>query len=374
MGQPLSPTMTSIFAGLDRKADQTIVLSFPDASVFRFATVPLSLGGHVYDNSLQNVGEIRRSLETATDSVGVGIQNRDRVLGLHVAEHWQKWRKAEAVIGRFYRGGDGLMLTEWVERFRGAVQQPNANDLQVTMDIVIDTVAPGPIVANRTLGLLCPFVYKDPKTCGYTGPLPTCNHNLKSPNGCDGHANSHHFGGMEHRYSTEPAVPGSSGNPDGPPIGPICPRLDQFVLVRGENNKKLAKMVCFFTEQDDLWNPITRRFHRTKRTRIVRDEPIFELISNSGAVGYSSFTHPVLWYRDHAGEPVSKFTPGDPVLCWIKGRLADTRTVLAQSTGEAGDVMEITMEDGLIYCYGDDPEKLILCHNSKGAFDPPIIV
>ncbi|KAK0039556.1 hypothetical protein Bpfe_031041 [Biomphalaria pfeifferi] len=120
-------------------------------------------------------------------------------------------QKAEAVVGRLYRNADGS-LEEWKEMFRGAVQQPNADDLQVTFSIIDDTVAPGQIICNRNLGGICGFPFKDVKTCGYTGAELTCDHHLKSKGGCDGKGNSHAFGGTQHRYLNEVQAPGTGGN------------------------------------------------------------------------------------------------------------------------------------------------------------------
>lgn len=372
MGEPLSPTMTRIFAGRRRKPAVTLDLTFPDATSFRFASARLTIPGRgTYTNDLENVGDINRTIESPLNSVSIGIQNKDRVLGLHVATYWQKWRKAEAVIGRYYRGGDDYALTEWVERFRGAVQKPNADDFKVTMDLIPDTSSSGLIVAVTNLGLLCTSVYKDPQTCGSTTPRLKCNHTLKSTAGCDGDENSHRFAGMEHRNNPDLNVPGTGGNPIPPgPIENPCPQLDQFVLVRGDDGKPAAKMVCFFTEDDWLWNPILRKFFPTKSAVIVHDQPIFELVTNAGAVGFSSFGHPVLWYRDHAtGEPVKNFTPGDPVLGVIRKRLVNMSAIIARPTGTTADVMRIEMDAPTnaekIYCWGDSPEKLIACHNAK---------
>lgn len=362
--------MQSIFAGSDRQIDWTAELTFPDASVFRFATSPLTVAGNAFTNDLETVGEIKQTLEAPIDRVRVAVQNADRVLGQHVAVHWRKWRKAEIVIGRLYRGGVGLALSEWKEMFRGAVQKPNANDLQVYFDVITDTVSPGGIVANRTLHPDCWYVFKDAKTCGYAGPETDCNHKLKSAGGCDGRQNSHRFGGMEHRYNPDVYVPGTGGNPDPPsggPRPPYCPRPDQYVLVRGDDGRPTPLMVCFLTAEDhELFNPVTRTFHRLRYAYEVKGQPIFELIASNGAVGYSSGTHRVLWYKEHAtGEAVERFATGDPVLAWEKNRFRQTRCLLARDTGEDGPVMRIEMEDGHVYCYGDNPEKLIVCHNWK---------
>ncbi|MGD9724748.1 MAG: hypothetical protein AB7U76_26220 [Pirellulales bacterium] len=373
MGRTLSTTMQDIFAGGERKIDWSVELTFPDASYFRFATAPLTIGGNTYTNDLESVGEIKQSIELPIDRVRIAVQNKDRVLGQHVAVNWQKWRRAQVVLGRLYRGGPGLALSEWKEMFRGAVQKPNANDLQVFFDVIADTVAPGGIVTNRTLDPVCWYVYKHPFTCGYAGPESDCNHLLKSSGGCDGRGNSHRYGGMEHRYNPDVSVPGTGGNQGGGgsfPTPPYCPRIDQFVLVKGDDGRPMPLMAGFFTADYDLFNPITRRFYRTKHARLRQNQPISEVIASNGAVGYSSPKHRILWYKEHAnGEPLDRFCTGDPVLGWARNRLVNTRCLIAQETGERGDVMEIEMEDGHIYCYGDSPDKLIVCHNRKDDVD-----
>lgn len=372
MGRVLSANMNTILAASGRKIDYTLDLTFPDATSFKFATAPLVIPVKgTFTNDVETVSEIRQTLESPNDRVSQGLQNKDRVLGLDIAANWQLWRKAEAVIGRLYRDVDGLGLSEWIEMFRGSVQQPNANDLQVTFEVIHDTLTPGEIVANRNLAPQCPSVYKDPKTCASTSLLPTCNHDLKSSGGCDGRANSHRYAGMAHRYNPDLSVPGTGGNTGGGGgiIG-YCPRLDQFVRVRGKDGLPVPKMVCFVTEEDWLWHPIQRTFHRIKSLRIIRNVAIWELVTQFGAVGYSSASHPII--RDAAdvkGLPIGKMQKQMNVLGLDGVDLVKTKCLIAQNTGEFGDVMNIEMEDGKIYCWGDAEDKMIACHNSKPLED-----
>jgi hypothetical protein len=128
-----------------RDIDWTIELTFPDVTGFKFATSPMTISRGTFTNDLETISEIRQTLDAAVDRVTVGIQNKDRVIGLDVAANWRKWRNCEAVIGRVYyedrRYKTGV--SEWIEMFRGTVQQPNADDLQVTFDVIPDTIAPG---------------------------------------------------------------------------------------------------------------------------------------------------------------------------------------------------------------------------------------
>ncbi len=216
MARDLSGTMDDILAAGKRDIDWTIDITADDDE-FHFATSPLTaVNDNDYTNDLETVSQIRQTLEGPTDQVSIGIQNKDRVLGQHVADNLDKWRKANAVVGRNYyeMGDDGVRTgtSEWFEMFRGAVQQPNVDDLQVTFDIVPDTVSPGQIVCSRTEAPACPFVFKDPRTCAYAGVETLCDHHLKSSGGCDGRNNSEHFGGTEHRYNPDAAPPGTGGN------------------------------------------------------------------------------------------------------------------------------------------------------------------
>lgn len=365
--------MASILSASKREIDFTLVLTFPDATVLRFATSPLVISAQTYSNDLENVGEIRQTLETPIDRISVSLQNKDRVLGLHLASYWQKWRKAKAVVGRQYRSGT---LTADVEMFNGVVQQPNANDLKVFFDIIPDTTAPGEIVCQSTLALMCGFVFKDEKTCAYSGIETKCDHHLKSKTGCDGRVNSEHFGGMEHRYAPDASVPGTGGNTVGGGGSGGCPRLDQFVLVKNLNGKPMPKMVCFLDETDLLFNPVSHTFHEIASMEVIKNAPIFEMVAANGAVCFSSHSHKVLWFREHiTGEVVTRSIPGDPILTFFNKYpsndlfLTDSKILVAHDSREIADVMKIEMKDGHIYAAGDSDEKFIVSHNLKNPLD-----
>ncbi len=378
MPRTISGTLASILSPARRDIDWTLDLVFPDATAFHFATSPLtSVNGNNYTNDLETVSQIRQTMQGPVDNVSIAVQNRDRVLGLHVAANWQIWRKAQAVIGRYYyqisdTTGARTGTNTWIEMFRGAVQQPNANDAQVTFDIVSDTISTGQIVSSHTEALNCGWVYKDAKTCGYSGGLTTCDKTLKGLNGCDVHSNSHHFGGTEHRYNPDASAPGTGGNDDpggGGDHHPPCPRLDQYIWVRDPDGNPMVKMVCFLTDDDWIWNPVNSRFYKVASALIVRDEPIWELITYLGAVGFSSGSHPIIRGRqDKTGLAIERFDEGQPVLGYTQ-KLIDTRAILFMDSGETGDVMRISMDAETdaekIYCFGDSPDKMIVCHNRK---------
>lgn len=367
MARSIVANLQTILNAPTRDIDWTVEITFPTISALKFATSSLDIAKGVYSNDLEEVSEIRQTLETPTDRVNVAIQNKDAVLGLHVANNLTEWSKAEAIIGRNYTGS-GLQV--WIEMFRGAVQQPNVKDLQVEFEILADTIAPGQIVCSRTLALPCPFLFKDAATCGYSGSETSCNHNLKSKTGCDGLGNSHRFGGAEHRYNPDASAPGTGGNTpiDGGPTG--CPQLDQFVLVKNEEGKPVAKQVGLLRETDWLFNPIARTFHQIRSLEIIKNAPIFETVARSGARSISSCTHRILTSRaDDKGQPVTRFWFGDSILTW-DGNLTDSKISSARQIAGLADVLKIEMRDGHIYATGASPENLIVSHNSKNPVDP----
>lgn len=365
MGRAVTSNLATILAG-PRQIDYLVDLTFSDASVLRYATSPLTVGGNDYANRVEDVREIRQTIEAVPDRVGIELDNRDRALSLHLAANWEKWRTCEAVIRRYYRGGTGFATTETVEVFRGMVQQPEADDRRLSFDVLHDVLTPGDIVASDTLNPLCQNVFKDPKTCGYAGSATSCDHHLRSKTGCDGLGNSHRFRGMEHRYNPDAAAPGGGGNPGGG-IG-YCPRKDQWVIVR-RDDKRIAVRAGDLTRTDSIWNPVLRAFIPIRSLTFIPDQPIWELILSNGAVGYASFSHPVIRSEsDRAGTAIRDLRTQDKVLTETRGAIGTANILLSCPSDETADVVLIEMEGSVeekIYCWGDNPEKMIVCHNAK---------
>lgn len=375
MGRSLTGSMPTILAGAKRDIDYTIDLTV-GSDEFHYATSILTaINGHDYQNCLEEVGQIRQTLESPTDLVAVRIQNLNSDLGWHISANWQAWRKAEAVIGRVYYqiNANTNVRTgtkQWIELFRGSVQQPNVDDFAVAFDVIPDTTSPGQIVCNRTCGALCGFVVNDPKTCGLTGA--TCNHHLKSKQGCDGNGNSHRFGGTEDRYQPTVVVPGTGGNDPGDPEDPPCPRKDQYVRVRGANDKVIAKLAGSVTTADWMWHSVMRRFYPVASAETVKDQPIWETRGPRGIRGFSSQRHPVIRdASDHTGTAVEELSAGEYFLAEDENlSLEAVKCRAVRNTGQIGDVVRIEIdaptEAEKIYCWSDRPDgPFIVCHNTK---------
>lgn len=369
MPRTISSDLATILADPTRKMNWTLVVTLPDTTILRYATAPLTISGNAYANDLESVREIRQSIGGPIDRVGVALQNKDGVLGLAVAADPDLWRRAEAVIGRHYKNIDGT-LTAWKQMFSGTFQQPMVKDLQVTTDIISDVASAGLIVCSRSCALNCPFKFKHAATCGYSGGLTTCNHLLKSPDGCDGRSNNHHFGGTEHRYPVTQNVPGSGGNGDIDPP-PYCPRVDQWLTVRAADGvSRRSIRAGEFRESDWLWDPIEQAFFPTRTARLIEDVPIWYIAAANGSSGHSSYTHRVMPDVDHeTGIIAHKYETQTEILVVNDDAMTMSYCTRSEPTGEVGDVMFIEMEAGHHYEYGDDPENKIVAHNSKPLED-----
>lgn len=69
------------------------------------------------------------------------------------------------------------------------------DDYMVTWQLGTQNLLNRVIPPRRQLRDRCPWVYRDPATCRYSGPLPSCDYTLQGPNGCAVHDNSINFGG-----------------------------------------------------------------------------------------------------------------------------------------------------------------------------------
>lgn len=344
----------------------TLDLYLTDTSEIHVATkalasVVIDTGTVDYTADLRKVNELKQSILTPPDRGTCIIQNVDKVFGGIVAS--ESLIKAVAVVGRYYYDPAGIESPKWVELFRGEAFPLSVIESEVQLEVLGDMVAGGYCVAKWTLAEPCQYTFKNSTTCGYSGSETTCNKKRKSHGGCLGRANMHRFGGMEY---PDIQFPTASGGVDFPGNGhPYCPRLDQFVLVRGPYGGTIAKLVRALTLDDLLFNPITGTFHEIKSLTIIPNEPIWRMAAEGGAVCYSSFTHRVLWYRQHAtGEMAANFVQGDPMLTW-SDRLIDDVTADARYCGRQESVLSIEMADGHIYCAGNEPAKMIVAHNSK---------
>ena len=364
MGRDITPTLQSILDSGFYEINKTVELVFPNQASFKLATAPLEILKGSFTNDVESVSSIKQSLESPTDRVSVRLQNKDRVLGLDIASSWQQWRSAEAIIGRFY---DNSSDSEWIEMFRGTVQAPETDDFSILFDVATDPVAFGRM-SFQNLGDSCGLVFKGQR-CGYAGSETACNHQLKSKDGCDGRNIGHRYGGMEDRSNPDEDAPGTGGNIIVPPDrGVGCPRLDQYVLVRGDDGSEKAKQVGFLKEQDLLYNPIDREYYPIQSLQLLKQSSIWGLRCSNDAASYSSDSHLVMPHAGHdVGVVITSIETGDAVLTYERGGLCVVTASSSKQIDVQSDVLRIEMSAGHVYCSSDNPNgPFVVAHNSKG--------
>lgn len=370
MGREISSNLARLLAIRDCYTQSTLSLIPVTGQPIHLSTKEISFDGIKYRSGLIRIDEIRQSIGVSTDMLTGETEQVTKVFGLRVAA--EELVKAVGIVGRYYRHPTNTDLETWVELFRGEFIARAMTEEGTSFEIVHDLVAAGFCVCNWTLAENCQFVFKHAETCGYAGDLAACNKKRKSMGGCFGRDNEEHFGGMEFPDIQVPEPPitgggggiGGGGNEGGFPPS-TCPVKTNYVLVRGRGYQAVPKLVSALTMEDELFHPVWKTFHEIDALRVVPNQPVWRIAAENGAAGESSFSHPVLWYREHSnGTPVERFLSGDPVLTTKARELIDTTVSKSEDTGRTADVVAISMVDGHIYCYSERPEgPFIVCHN-----------
>lgn len=316
-----------------------------------------------YISDLRHADDLKQSVFSPPDRVNISIQNVDKNFGGWVQD--EVFAQSVAIVGRYYTDPRGVLPAVWVELFRGEARPTGMDEGGVSIEVLHDLAAAGYCVAEWSLAENCQFKFKQADTCGYSGVLTTCNKKRKSPAGCFGRDNEHHFGGMEFPDAQAASAPATGGDPD-PGGYPTCPRVDQYVLIKSADGVPEAKMAMHLTDQDLLWHPIKGTFHRIRSLMTIRDQKIWRIFAENGSESYSSHTHRVLADRSDAlGSRVDSFRQYGAVLTCTAVQMMDSRVASVHATGERDDVVKIEMEDGHIYAAGDDGVTFIVCHNAK---------
>lgn len=367
MGRTVSTDLQNLLDLTSCETQTTLDLYLTDSSEIHVATAALTdddTGTFDYTDDLRRSNELQQSVGTPPNRGSVIIQNIDKVFGGYVTG--EDLVHAEAVIGRFYRDENGVLPGVWVELFRGEAFPIGVTETEAEIEVLSDLVAAGYCVSDWSLAENCQFRFKHSATCGYSGGETACNKKRRSKLGCAGRFNEHHFGGMEYPDIQTPALP-SGGLDGGGSIFPSCPRVDQWIPVKG-----IAGIVTMragkVAKGMQLYDPLSGRFETVASAEIITDQPIWEVIASNGVAGYSSPSHPVFPYREHLdGIPVSQYWKGDPVLQWhsVLDNLIDRKLIVARDTGELGDVVRIELESGHVYAYGTSKLIFIVCHNTK---------
>lgn len=191
----ISPQLQTMLDLPSCQTQTTLDIILPSGQEYHFATKKLSAQGFQYTDDLRISQEIVNNIFTAIDRVSMSVQNVDIALASVIAA--ESFANAVGILGRYYSNKLDPSQTAWTELFRGQAAIRDIDAAAVSIEILNDLAAAGYVVANWSLGDTCQFVYKHAGTCGYVGGEAKCNKQRRSPDGCQGRANEHHFGGME---------------------------------------------------------------------------------------------------------------------------------------------------------------------------------
>ena len=198
------------------ESHSTFKVSLPfteNSDTFYYATLPVNVGGQVYDRPLKSIGELKLSMGRAADRVEVRLSNEDGLNGGIFIQSRDAVRGSRVEIGRYYRNPQSPTTDYHVILFKGTIVSVSVDDRDIVLTVVSDLYAGGMIGATRVVATSCQFVFKDSATCGYVGAETVCNKRYTDAGGCSGRANQHRYGGALKRNNQVALQTTSGGLP-----------------------------------------------------------------------------------------------------------------------------------------------------------------
>jgi hypothetical protein len=203
VGRSLSPEAITLIEQKVIARHLTLQINWPQGVTSRWAGTKATIGGNFYDSRLIRATPLEQSQGRPADRVEITAANKNwDITSLNrVAAIPGAWvRRITATVGRIMRdphvnSNDAWV---WVQLFEGEVVAIQTEASEATFHIISDIYASPLVGATEVLSSICRFIYRDPDSCTYSGPLPTCSHLLEGDNGCVAHANKDHFGGSNY--------------------------------------------------------------------------------------------------------------------------------------------------------------------------------
>ena len=189
----LSSIEVEILSNSWQRSYWTLAATFPEGVTRRIAGTTITLNGERYEGEIVSTSGLRASLGTSVDRIDVTVQNVDW--------SWTKLaREPRTLLTRVTVGRAIARAREgpWAHiiMLNGIIVSIPSNEQYATLQCISDLYAAPAIGAIRQIARPCQWKYKDPRTCGYTGPEPTCNKIFESADGCAGRNNQHRYGGF----------------------------------------------------------------------------------------------------------------------------------------------------------------------------------
>jgi len=210
----LTPVQIEVLGAHVQHSYWTMRITFPEGDSLRIAGSAIVINGEQFEGGIISTSGLRASLGNSVDRIDVRVSNTD----------WRWTRLARqprtfltrAIIGRSVRTSQSASWTS-LTLLTGIVASVVSDEREATLQCISDLYAAPSVGAIRTIARPCQWKYKDPRTCGYTGPEPTCNKIFESPDGCLGRNNQHRYGGFTYdtgKDSLSIPPPDPTGNPD----------------------------------------------------------------------------------------------------------------------------------------------------------------
>jgi phage-related protein len=152
-------------------------------------------------------GRVASGTDSETPSVAIAVSTLDPVIQPLLNTHHGFVRKRVRVITihkDFLDDPAGVVAID-----QGFIVQAMQDDSDGVVRFTVgQLLLAEEKIAWRTFGGRCDFRYRDPRTCAYEGALPSCDHGLTTPNGCEAHGvdSSIH----PRRFGGQPSIPRGS--------------------------------------------------------------------------------------------------------------------------------------------------------------------
>lgn len=271
MGRSISGSLAAVLALEGAETYSTLRIIFKSGAEARYSTFEVTNvdAGGLFLAGLISTGELQQSTNQTANRIRVEIQNIDKAAGILAAG--ETFAGSTAILGRLFRATGQSDF--WEEMFRGEAIVVELTEETLELEIVSDLIAAGYSIASKSLAPRCQFVYKDPATCGYSGPVRTCSKSRKGPLGCQAHdspADDFRFGGFE--YPDIQPAEFSSGGGGGGGWGGGCFPAGTLVLMGNYDFKpieeiRVGEAVISFNARGELnVNPVVTVFQHLRHS------------------------------------------------------------------------------------------------------------
>jgi hypothetical protein len=206
--------LTTIFQAYKRRDyldiylnDSTVVHLSRGAVTRTIAGVPT-----VYNNWIRSVGDLSSTIDQSIDHISVVGQNVSSVLGLDLASNLRLMDYAIVEYGKQYQSLIDAEFQLDIKLFAGVLANAEADLEHFSMEMIVDYESLGSVIANRGMGPLCWFLYKNGIECTSASGLTSCP---KTRTACVTRGVEHQMGGWEFFEQPASSPPGSGGDGGG---------------------------------------------------------------------------------------------------------------------------------------------------------------